>query len=95
MSTIHYGDVSVSPGTSITGAFKFDNGGNATGAVKFDNGEVVEDSADITAPPTLWRCENYRMPLISRSEAELSPPEPTVPTARSTSPMALRSLWMV
>jgi hypothetical protein len=37
-TTIHHGDVSVSPGTSITGAFYF-----------IDGGEIVPDSADFAA----------------------------------------------
>ena len=36
-STIHHGDVGVSPGTSVTGAFKFDNW-NATGAFTINKG---------------------------------------------------------
>jgi hypothetical protein len=43
-STIHNGDVSVYPGTSITGDFKFNNEGNATGAFQFEIGEVVKNS---------------------------------------------------
>ena len=43
-STVHNGDVSVYPGTSITGDFEFNNAGNATGAFQFEIGEVVVDS---------------------------------------------------
>jgi hypothetical protein len=49
MSTIHHGDVGVYPGTSITGAFDFTNGGKATGAFQFDVGEVVNNSADFAS----------------------------------------------
>jgi hypothetical protein len=48
-STVHNGDVSVFPGTSITGDFQFDNEGNATGAFQFDIGEVVDDSESFAA----------------------------------------------
>jgi hypothetical protein len=41
--------VGVSPGTSITGSFAFDNSGNATGAFQFDIGEVVSDSVSFAA----------------------------------------------
>eukprot|EP00579_Thalassiosira_antarctica_P019809 CAMPEP_0201956960 /NCGR_PEP_ID=MMETSP0904-20121228/4365_1 /ASSEMBLY_ACC=CAM_ASM_000553 /TAXON_ID=420261 /ORGANISM="Thalassiosira antarctica, Strain CCMP982" /LENGTH=473 /DNA_ID=CAMNT_0048501749 /DNA_START=74 /DNA_END=1495 /DNA_ORIENTATION=+ len=44
-STIHHGDVGVSPGTSITGAFKFANG-DASSSITIDEGELVDDSAD-------------------------------------------------
>ena len=43
-STIHHGDVGVSPGTSVTGAFKFDNGDDSS-SVMIDEGELVDDSA--------------------------------------------------
>ena len=42
---IHHGDVGVSPGTSVTGAFKFGNG-DASSSVTIDEGELMDDSAD-------------------------------------------------
>jgi hypothetical protein len=64
-STIHHGDVGVSPGTSITGAFTFNNGGNATGAFTIDEGEVVDDSDDFAASV-----------LVAHAEAMQEPSEP-------------------